>query len=446
LEPGFLVPRVKEEIRKGHGRTSRLAMRLLVSGLLASALIALGAAPSEAAGLTSVRVGSTELLGSDTGPFLVPIFIRHGGGASFLHIGLDYDELMLQFNDSWSVSGALGREPWSVDHDPDQGHLDLFVPFDPRDGGASEEVLLIQLEFQMRGPGAEAPYGYRASARILVDRADTFLVSTANGAPFKPQVVTDGKVTVYLRDAIELGSLRLSPDRQEFRVPVYVTHLQPDGGIFRMGLDYDELFLSFVGVEPASPLVDPRKIQFDDKGDGHEAWVEAGFTKGVFPRLLREHLLDLVFSYREEAGVPSDGVLEVSPSPPNRAAAGEGGASIVEVRDGLIFVTGPQFIRGDADGSGSVEIDDALYVLAYVSGFPYDGGGPPDPACLDALDSDANGAIGVGDAIQILNFLFLGGPPPATPFPMAGSYGADQPRLGCPKTAPWVEPLPPSDL
>ena len=39
---------------------------------------------------------------------------------------------------------------------------------------------------------------------------------------------------------------------------------------------------------------------------------------------------------------------------------------------------------------------------------------------LDALDVNDDGALEIADAVQLLYFLFLGGPPPSLPFPSPG--------------------------
>ena len=72
-----------------------------------------------------------------------------------------------------------------------------------------------------------------------------------------------------------------------------------------------------------------------------------------------------------------------------------------------------EFIRGDADGSGSfVGIVDGLYVLNF--GFA---GGPP-PPCMKTADADDSGSVqAIVDGLYLLNFAFAGGPTPPPPFP-----------------------------
>ena len=79
------------------------------------------------------------------------------------------------------------------------------------------------------------------------------------------------------------------------------------------------------------------------------------------------------------------------------------------------FVPTGQFIRGDADGDGSViVIGDAITVLGGL----FSGETIP---CLAGADINGDGAVDVADPITLLNFGFLGGAPPPAPFPDCGS-------------------------
>lgn len=85
----------------------------------------------------------------------------------------------------------------------------------------------------------------------------------------------------------------------------------------------------------------------------------------------------------------------------------------------------PDFRRGDANGGG-LNLSDAVSVLNWLFL------GEPPPACPAAGDVDATGAVNLSDPVYLLNFLFLGGPPPAAPFPDCGSgTPADYEALGC---------------
>jgi hypothetical protein len=72
-----------------------------------------------------------------------------------------------------------------------------------------------------------------------------------------------------------------------------------------------------------------------------------------------------------------------------------------------------QFIRGDANGDSNLDISDGVKTLLYL--FIGDTTG-----CADAMDANDSGDLNVTDAIYLLNFLFLSGPQPLEPYPVAG--------------------------
>jgi len=74
------------------------------------------------------------------------------------------------------------------------------------------------------------------------------------------------------------------------------------------------------------------------------------------------------------------------------------------------------FKRGDANGTGALDIADAIFILSYL----FARGAVP--ACLDTADPNDSGEVDVADAIKLLSHLFgKAGPLPA-PF---GECGAD---------------------
>lgn len=67
------------------------------------------------------------------------------------------------------------------------------------------------------------------------------------------------------------------------------------------------------------------------------------------------------------------------------------------------------YVCGDADGSGSVDIDDVVFLIAYI----FAGGPAPDPY----LSGDANcsEAIDIDDVVYLIAYIFTGGPAPCDP-------------------------------
>ncbi len=71
------------------------------------------------------------------------------------------------------------------------------------------------------------------------------------------------------------------------------------------------------------------------------------------------------------------------------------------------------FSRGDANGDGSFDISDAVFILlALFSDAETD--------CADALDVNDDGGMDIADAISMLSYLFAGGDAPPAPFPGPG--------------------------
>jgi len=66
---------------------------------------------------------------------------------------------------------------------------------------------------------------------------------------------------------------------------------------------------------------------------------------------------------------------------------------------------GRTYLRGDANGSGTLDLSDAVYVL----GFLFTGGLPP--PCRAEADANASGGVDLSDAVAILAFLFVHGAP-----------------------------------
>lgn len=72
------------------------------------------------------------------------------------------------------------------------------------------------------------------------------------------------------------------------------------------------------------------------------------------------------------------------------------------------------FLRGDCDGSGAIGLGDAIEMLEYLF---ITGQG----ACLAACDADDSGVIDIADPLFLLSYSFQGGPAPPAPFPNCGS-------------------------
>ena len=75
-----------------------------------------------------------------------------------------------------------------------------------------------------------------------------------------------------------------------------------------------------------------------------------------------------------------------------------------------------QFLRGDANGDGAIDISDGITTLQYL----FNCGDDCPLVCDDAADYDDNGVVEMADAILTFGFLFQGGEEPESPYPNAG--------------------------
>lgn len=88
---------------------------------------------------------------------------------------------------------------------------------------------------------------------------------------------------------------------------------------------------------------------------------------------------------------------------------------------------GVDFLRGDVNQSGSLNITDAInsvlfqFVPSEVPQVVRDTGA----SCRGAFDFDADNVLGVTDVFLLLNFLFATGPRPAAPYPDCGQPGVE---------------------
>ncbi|MFH2055622.1 MAG: dockerin type I repeat-containing protein [bacterium] len=73
------------------------------------------------------------------------------------------------------------------------------------------------------------------------------------------------------------------------------------------------------------------------------------------------------------------------------------------------FYDSGEYLCGDADNSGDVNISDAIYLIQYI----FASGPPPSP--LLRADSDCSSDINMSDVIYLIQFIFASGPYPCDP-------------------------------
>jgi hypothetical protein len=90
-----------------------------------------------------------------------------------------------------------------------------------------------------------------------------------------------------------------------------------------------------------------------------------------------------------------------------------------------------EFIRGDGNNDGSMDIADVVAMLAQIFG------SAPQADCLDAMDANDSGQLDIADPVYLLNYLFGVGPiPPPSPYPDCGEDPTTSDALLCSSACP----------
>ena len=194
------------------------------------------------------------------------------------------------------------------------------------------------------------------------------------------------------------------------------------------GSDYDAILLHFMNLtfpdnaEPYKPVaLAPEDGEVDlDHENINSIWWSGGDPDGdsvtyeVFlddfsPPVTLRNTTDFTGQY----DVCAVGVSEIEFDPETTyywQVVAEDTLLQTNTSDIFSFTTapaGPTCVCGDANGDGSVNVGDAVYIINYVFK-----GGPapvPLPCCGDANN---DGSVNVGDAVYLINYVFKGGPAP----------------------------------
>lgn len=110
-------------------------------------------------------------------------------------------------------------------------------------------------------------------------------------------------------------------------------------------------------------------------------------------------------------GINGNGSVDLS----NRVVIGGNSVIPAMLPEGHVCVPlHAQFVRGDVNNDGIVNIADIIFSLLYLFA---DG---PDPVCEDTVDCDDDGLINVTDPVFLTLYIFQGGIAPPSPFPGCG--------------------------
>ncbi len=74
--------------------------------------------------------------------------------------------------------------------------------------------------------------------------------------------------------------------------------------------------------------------------------------------------------------------------------------------DNVMLMSLESHLCGDANTSGAVDIDDAVYLINFI----FAGGPAPEP--MESGDVDCSGGVDIDDVVYLITFIFASGPPP----------------------------------
>lgn len=90
-------------------------------------------------------------------------------------------------------------------------------------------------------------------------------------------------------------------------------------------------------------------------------------------------------------------------------AAANGRVFVADMDDSLRFIDlGVSQICGDADGGGTVDVSDVVYLISFI----FVGGGAPNP--MEAGDANGSGGVDISDAVYLISYIFQGGSAPCS--------------------------------
>jgi hypothetical protein len=188
---------------------------------------------------------------------------------------------------------------------------------------------------------------------------------------------------------------------------VYCTYLGGNDSDRGVGVAVDSVGNAFVTGWTQSadfPVLDPFDPENDDvaifvtkftaAGSSLHWSTFAGDGNGYDIRLDR-------FGYANVSGASSDLGIEL-PGAYDSTPNGQADAIFLKIEE-------DGYIVGDADGSGTVDIDDVVFLIAYI----FSGG--PEPVPYEAGDADCSGTIDIDDVVYLIAYIFSGGPEPGDP-------------------------------
>lgn len=226
---------------------------------------------------------------------------------------------------------------------------------------------------------------------------------------------------------IVVGSWDVSDQDKPF-IQGYVVGICHDGAVATVGDCVGSHFESHVeicsggacaNITCPSDVTDQRAYGFH-----HLTVYDNGITEAVIfdlmqtwgmPSQARFEIIQV--KYDDVVGRSTVSICDTLGAPPVESLYIHDGNSIYPAIKGSVLIIGRsnEFLRGDTNADGVIDIADVVFLLTYL--FNDDG---DVPECLDASDANDNEKIDLSDAIRVLGFLFKDEADLPPPFPECG--------------------------
>ncbi len=385
----------------------------------------------------------------------VPVYGSNPSDVRGLVFTVDYDQIFLMFVDFRQVSDAwIPGQQFRSQGNATGGRVGItFTRYSGRgDADENGEILLGFVQFALNDldPAVQTPSPRAIDVRLETADSSSYYYRTGpDGSEEQLDTdLTDGTISLFFEDRVDLASGVISPVAQKIAVPLYLTVLRPTSSPAQFTVDYDQIFLHFDGARPTVPgiflgdeivkVVRPENEGADD-GPTFTTLTFTLNTEEIEGPLLRRHVADLDFTYTGED--PGEDHLSVSVqlvstnSPVEPQDKGTRERIVAHIQIGSpYFVRGNVTSRYDVLSDGTLEVGmpqlvDVTLIFQYLMA-----GGALD--CKVAADTDGNSELNVTDAILLLQYLYDSGLPPVDPFPEAASLADYETEHGCDKSLP----------
>ncbi|MGB1661946.1 MAG: hypothetical protein ACPHP7_04635 [Planctomycetota bacterium] len=350
---------------------------------------------------------------------------------------VDPDRIQLQgFDENSGILDAVSVEFLDSFVDETEGEAGLIVILDgsaPFDGSlpATQETHLVSVLF-------DADQWLIPSNQELLSLAGE--VGTANlqstilveGTP----VTTDlqnGFLSVIEQNVLiaesTTGQAALGEVDHEIKIHAFNSE---DLQGFSISLVYDPLIWEFSHVEISGTITETAGAEFvEDFSDDDQGNAVLGVLLDILPPYsgqvipatgIELEVARFYFDVQPDVFESVETTIGFAPSPGTPVVDNVfviGNQSVQPLTIDAVIEVAVQniFLRGDADGDLYLDLSDVINNLVFMTGACPE---CPDPTCYKALDVNDNGIIDLADGVQLVNYLYTFGPPPAAPFPEPG--------------------------